>query len=124
MRLPVKALVAFVAVLAGLGAVLDTAAARSPYDGAWTVTLTPTRGECTSSFWFGIRVINGRLYPGGSGEGFRLSGAVSGKGAVRASVTNGSETAHASGRLSRASGRGSWVAPTRRCYGVWTAVRS
>lgn len=123
MRLGKKALLGAAAISLSILAPLGPALAAGPYDGAWTVTLSPTRGECTSSFWIGIRVINGRLYPGGSGDGFRLSGAVSNKGAVRASVTNGSETAHASGRLSRATGRGNWVAPSRPCYGVWTAVR-
>src|SRR3569833_2826538 len=94
MRLGIKTLVLAAAFAAATAAGVLESQARGPFDGVWNVTLQPTRGECPNSFWIGIRVANGRLYPAGSGGGFSLAGTGSNNGAVRAQVSNGGDGAN------------------------------
>jgi hypothetical protein len=113
----IVALVAF--ALPGLS---QTAFAHRTYDGPWTVTLVGDQGGCISSFYFGLRVVNGTL--SASGGGFALVGRVSSKGAVWANVGSGDTTARAYGRLSRSVGYGRWTSPSRGCVGRWSARRT
>jgi hypothetical protein len=99
-----------------------SATARTLYDGPWTVTMRTTRGDCSTSFFFGVTVINGTVSQ--SGGGFTLTGQVSQRGAVRAAIGSGDQVAHASGQLARSRGGGSWVSPGRGCAGRWSAVRN
>src|SRR5262249_49779943 len=40
--------------------------ARSPYDGAWSVLIVTTRGDCDRAYRYGISIINGYIrYEGG-----------------------------------------------------------
>jgi hypothetical protein len=122
MHIGFRTVLAAAAVSASLATGLTSASARGPYDGPWTVNLSPTRGGCSDSFYFGVQVANGRIHA--SGGGFALAGRVSNGGAVRASISSQAGTAHASGRLGGRSGRGTWVAPSRGCQGVWSATRN
>jgi hypothetical protein len=56
----------------------------------------------------------------------KFRGYVAKSGAVRASVTVQDKYASGSGRLSSASGRGTWrgYAGNERCSGYWTAQRN
>lgn len=123
MRIGIKAFVLAAAFGAATVAGVRDSSARGPFDGVWNVTFQPTAGECSSSFWIGVRIVDGRLYPAGSGGGFTLAGTVNKSGVVRASVSNGSDAANGTGRLARAAGRGNWAATSGRCVGVWSAVR-
>ncbi len=98
------------------------ASARSAYDGGWTVTMASNAGSCASSFYFGVVVRNGII--SASGGGFNLSGRVTSRGTVSASIGSGEHLARAYGYLSRSSGSGRWVSPSRGWSGAWSARRS
>jgi hypothetical protein len=119
MRFPSKILV-LLGIVAGL-LWSSPASARTPFDGAWTVTMNTVRGDCAASFYFGVQVYNGRL--SASGGGFNLTGRVSPKGMVSATVGSGNQYSRAYGRLGRRSGAGTWVSPSRGCAGRWAATR-
>jgi hypothetical protein len=100
---------------------LDGAAARSAYDGTWSLTFTTERGSC-STYHFAVDITNGMVtHP----NLVRFRGRVSSNGRVRASVTAGSRHASGSGRLTGSSGRGRWAGHSGgdRCSGSWTAQR-
>ncbi|MBV8746650.1 MAG: hypothetical protein JO134_16560, partial [Xanthobacteraceae bacterium] len=101
----------------------DTAEAANPFDGSWWVTITTTRGSCSSGGMFRLEVRNGGVY--GGGGGFAVGGRVAPNGATRVSVSSGSSRASGGGRLAGNSGRGSWRGTGSEgvCAGVWTASR-
>jgi hypothetical protein len=101
---------------------LNTAAARSPYDGSWNLTFVTQRGACDRTYQFQIQIASGSLsHP----NLVRLRGRVSAAGKVRASVTVGSKHAVGAGQLRRTSGRGRWAGYSgeARCSGYWIAQR-
>ncbi len=106
-----------------LTAVAATADAATPYDGSWWVTITTTRGSCSSGGMFRLEIRNGGVY--GGGGGFSVGGRVARNGAVSVSVSSGSSHASGGGRLGRSSGRGSWRGTGSEgvCAGVWSASR-
>lgn len=116
-----KALLIAGLVVFALPGTSQTASAHRTYDGPWTVTLVGDQGGCISSFYFGLRVVNGNL--AASGGGLAMVGRVSRAGSVWANVGTGDTTARASGRLTQWVGYGRWVAPSRGCTGRWSARR-
>jgi hypothetical protein len=102
--------------------ILATAAnARGRYDGDWSLSITTTRGEC-STYTFAARITNGRVsFPGL----VRANGRVTGKGVVRVTVAAGDKFAAGSGRLTRGYGSGRWsgYSGSGRCSGTWWAQR-
>ena len=71
------------------------ASARTVFDGAWSLTIATTRGQC-STYNFPARITNGRVsFPGL----VRANGRVTPKGAVRVTVAAGDKVAWGSGRL-------------------------
>jgi hypothetical protein len=115
-----------VGVLASVcvAAIATESPARTPYDGAWSVLIVTTRGECDRAYRYGVSIINGFIrYDGGM---VNMQGRVSANGAVRVRLTSGGAYASGSGRLTRTSGRGSWsgVSGQSRCAGYWQASRS
>ena len=101
-----------------------TAPARSPYDGPWSVTIVTQRGSCQPSYRAGVEIVNGYVTYSGSG-GVSMSGRVAANGSVRVAVSAGGDAANGSGRLSRTTGRGSWVgrSGSELCTGYWVAER-
>jgi hypothetical protein len=100
----------------------SVAAARSPYDGSWSLHIVTERGAC-DRYNFPVQITKGRVtFPGL----VKASGRVSPKGAVRVFVSAMGKTASGSGRLSRSSGHGRWAGRSGhdRCSGTWTAHRS
>jgi len=100
-----------------------TAHARSAYDGSWDLVFVTQRGPCDPTYNFTVNVSNGVVtHP----NLVKFRGYVSKSGAVRASVTVQDKYASGSGRLSSASGRGTWSghAGNARCSGYWTAQRN
>lgn len=98
--------------------------ARTPYDGSWSVLIVTTRGDCDRAYRYGVTIANGHiLYDGG---GVNLYGRVSGRGAVRVTVTSSNARANGTGRLTRSAGRGGWtgISGQSRCSGYWQASRS
>jgi hypothetical protein len=106
-----------------LSAVVGTAEAANPFDGSWWVTITTTRGSCSSGGMFRLEVRNGGV--SGGGGGFAVGGRVAPSGATSVSVSSGSSRASGGGRLAGNSGRGSWrgTGSEGTCSGVWTASR-
>ena len=103
-------------------ATFDTAAARPPYDGSWSLTFVTQRGACDRTYHFGVQITNGIVsHP----NLVRFRGWVAPGGKVRASVTAGSKHASGAGRLNRTSGRGYWAgySGSDRCSGYWIAKR-
>jgi hypothetical protein len=104
-------------------ALAPTAHARSAYDGSWDLVFVTQRGACDPTYNFTVNVSNGVVtHP----NLLKFRGYVAKSGAARASVTVGDKYASGSGRLSSASGRGTWrgYAGNARCSGYWTAQRN
>ena len=97
--------------------------ARSAYDGSWDLVFVTQRGGCDPAYNFSVNISNGIVtHP----NLVKFHGYVARSGAVRASVTVQDKYAAGSGRLSGASGRGTWSgrSGTARCSGYWTAQRN
>jgi hypothetical protein len=102
-------------------ATADFAAARTNYDGRWSLSIITERGEC-STYNFPVDINNGHVsFPGL----VRARGRVTAKGKVRVTVAVQDKYASGSGRLSLGSGRGRWTgrSGSDRCSGSWTAQR-
>src|SRR3954453_20310943 len=100
-----------------------TAQARSAYDGSWSLVFVTQRGACDPTYNFTVNVSNGVVtHP----NLLKFKGHVAKSGAVGASVAVRDKYASGSGRLSSASGRGTWrgYAGNARCSGYWTAQRN
>jgi hypothetical protein len=107
-----------------IAAVATEAPARTPYDGAWSVLIVTTSGECDRAYRYGISIIDGYIrYDGGA---VAMSGRVSANGVVRVTVLSGGARASGSGRLTRTAGSGGWkgVSGQSECSGYWQANRS
>ncbi|MGE3160167.1 MAG: hypothetical protein AB7E84_11935 [Xanthobacteraceae bacterium] len=117
------AAVAFVVAFGGSDA---NAQRRNPFDGAWSVNIQVTRGDCNSNALYGVVITNGSVrYAGGANVA--VAGSVSTKGAVSVRVASGSQSAAGTGRLSLSgTGGGSWSGKgtNGRCSGRWSAQRS
>lgn len=105
----------------------DASAQRgNPFDGAWSVNIQVTRGDCSSNALYGVVITNGSVrYAGGANVA--VAGTVTPKGAVSVRVSSGSQSASGSGRLSMSgSGGGSWSGRGNNgaCSGRWSAQRS
>jgi hypothetical protein len=105
-----------------LVAMACTAHARSAYDGSWDLVFMTQRGACDPSYNFTVNIADGVIT---NPNLVRFRGYVARSGAVRASVVVQDKYASGSGRLSNASGRGTWsgYAGNARCSGYWTAQR-
>src|ERR1700691_1375147 len=116
LSLCVTAIICFVALA-------PAANARSAYDGSWDLVFVTKQGACDPTYNFTVNISNGVVtHP----NLVRFRGYVAKSGAVRASVTVQDKYAAGSGRLSSATGRGTWrgFAGAARCSGYWTAQRN
>ncbi len=122
MRIPRFPVLAATAIAASFATSVANARGPNPYDGAWHVQITTTRGACGSGAGFGLQIRDGIVYGYG---GYDVSGRVTPSGAVRVSVSAGSQTASGSGRLRGNAGRGLWAGAGSQgsCTGYWTASR-
>lgn len=100
------------------------AAARTAYDGNWSVLIVTERGTCDRAYRYGLRIDNGSVIYEGSAA-VNVAGRVTGKGSVNVRVWAGQQGASGSGRLGRASGSGKWrgTGSMGTCSGTWTAER-
>ncbi len=99
-----------------------SAAARTVYDGAWSLSIVTQRGAC-DRYNFPVQISNGHVsFPGL----VRAGGRVSPKGGVRVTVAAMGKSASGSGRLSLSSGSGRWSGRSGndRCSGTWSAQRA
>jgi hypothetical protein len=96
-----------------------SAQAASQFDGNWVGHGVTTSGPCLPNFPLSGRIVNGTTtYPGAAFQ-------VAPSGAVTLTVTVGPNHASAKGRLSGASGVGTWQSqgPSGTCTGTWKAER-
>jgi hypothetical protein len=101
----------------------SSAYARTTYDGSWDLLFVTQRGACDPSYSFTVNVANGIVtHP----NLVKFKGYVAPSGAVHASVTVHDRYASGAGRLSGASGRGTWNGHSGNalCSGYWTAQRN
>ena len=91
------------------------------YDGAWSVVIETTRGNCPAAIRAGVHILAGRLLA--DDQSYRLDGRVSANGAVRVTVSAAGQSAGGSGRLGRDVGRGLWRSSSDECSGQWSAQR-
>lgn len=106
-------------------AMADGAQARSPFDGAWTVSVSGRSGACAGgNYSYNVQIVNGSVrYNGGDAQ---ISGRVSNGGAVVVQVMSGVGNAVGSGRLRGNTGGGSFRGSSQQgpCAGSWTSQRT
>src|SRR6266403_5429628 len=93
------------------------AAAQTPYDGLWQVTVVTKSGSCEASTRSTLTVADGKV----SAAGADVTGSIGREGLVRVSI-NG---AYANGQLSGNVGSGKWNGASAGlpCSGRWEASR-
>src|SRR6267143_4716033 len=93
------------------------AAAQTPYDGLWNVTIVTKTGACEPSTRSTLTVADGKV----SAAGANVSGSIGREGLVRVSIAG----AYANGQLSGNSGSGKWNGASAGvpCSGRWDASR-
>jgi hypothetical protein len=91
------------------------AAAKTTFDGAWSVSVVTSRGDC-GGYSYPIRIDHG-----GVGGQPNVSGRVADNGVIWVLVGTGSRHATGSGRLFASAGSGTWRAIA--CSGTWTAEK-
>lgn len=123
MQMPVLRLAAVVAIGAFFSGAAPQAQAAG-YDGVWSVVVITEKGSCDRAYRYPVRIARGRVtHANAENSSFVISGHVGGGGAVRVSVSRGSQRADGAGRLSHNSGSGRWKAASGDCSGIWTAER-
>jgi len=96
------------------------AAASSPFDGSWSVKIVTQKGTCDSGATVPIRVSNGSI--ASDLPVVKVSGQVAGNGNLSVNVGHGLEHANGVGRLTDATGSGTWKGGL--CSGIWTASKN
>jgi type 1 fimbria pilin len=93
------------------------AAAQTPYDGLWNVTIVTKAGSCEPSTRSTLTVTDGKV----SAAGADVTGSIGREGLVRVSIGG----AFANGQLSGNSGSGKWNGASAGvpCSGRWEASR-
>jgi hypothetical protein len=100
------------------------AAARTAFDGQWSVLIVTNTGPCDRAYRYGLAIQDGAVIYQGSAA-VNVAGRVANNGLVRVRVWSGQQGASGSGRLSRRDGNGTWqgTGSMGTCSGVWTAER-
>jgi len=111
-------------VLAGTG----LAPAKTPYDGAWAVTIMTEKGSCDPAFRYAVLVSDGSItYDARENSGLvAISGKVDRQGQVRVNLSRGEQQANGNGKLSENGGAGTWIGKSSAasCAGRWEAKRN
>ena len=100
------------------------AAARTPYDGNWSVLIVTNSGPCDRAYRYGLSIRDGSVFYEGSAA-VNVAGRVGRNGMVNVRVWVGQQGASGVGRLSRNAGGGEWrgTGSMGSCAGVWSAER-
>ena len=112
-------------IAAGLSlfAVAGVAQAQQKFDGRWSVLLETEKGECDRAYRYPVAIEKGIVRYAGD-AGFQVTGKVAANGSVQGSVETGQTRASVRGRLSGASGSGTWtISGGRNCSGNWSAEK-
>jgi hypothetical protein len=114
--------------LAGFVLALATAsgvpALAAPHDGRWSVVVITEKGDCDQAYRYEVAVDDGKVSYAGR-EQVQFSGTVAGNGAVKVNIRLGEQGATGSGKLSGASGTGTWqgTGNSGACAGRWEAEK-
>ena len=113
----------FAALALATGLTQPGAAIADPakFDGTWSVQLVTNSGVCDASSSAALTVHGGHVRAGGAGVS--VSGQIGANGSVNLALQKGPAQGTASGKLSAASGSGTWTVSTMGCSGGWTAQR-
>jgi hypothetical protein len=105
----------FASALAAL--VAAPAAAQTPYDGLWQVTVVTKTGSCEAQTRSTLTIADGKI----SAPGADVSGSIGREGLVKVSIGG----AYANGQLSGNAGSGKWNGASAGipCSGRWEASR-
>src|ERR1043166_9006880 len=111
-------------ILAATTLIPAPAAARTVYDGNWSVLIVTQAGPCDRAYRYGLRIVNGSVIYEGSAP-VNVAGRVNPNGAVNVRVWAGQQGASGAGRLSRNFGGGQWrgTGSMGTCAGTWSAER-
>ena len=93
----------------------------SVFDGAWSLVVETTRGNCPMAIRAGVRILAGQVLA--DDPSYRVDGRVARSGAVRVTVFAAGQSGGAHGRLWSGAGRGVWRTSSGDCSGKWTAER-
>ena len=93
----------------------------SSYDGAWSVVIQTTRGDCPAGIRAGVRIVGGHVVA--QDQSYSVAGLVTSNGAIRVNVSAAGQSAGGFGHMTRKSGHGLWRTSTGECSGRWTAER-
>jgi hypothetical protein len=112
-----KIFCAFVVTSAAAALSAVPAAAQTPYDGLWNVTIVTKAGSCEPSTRSTLTVADGKV----SAAGADVTGSIGREGLVRVSIGG----AYANGQLSGNTGSGKWNGASAGvpCSGRWEASR-
>lgn len=100
-----------------------SAAASTPFDGAWEVQVFSEDTDCEIADAVPIRVADGNVrYRGWFGPS--TTGQVTPDGALQVRFAYLGDVVDVAGRLQGATGVGQWVSPTLECIGTWVAART
>jgi hypothetical protein len=94
------------------------------YDGLWSVLIVTEKGTCDRGYRYPVRITRGRVgHANPELSSFEIKGQVGAGGAVKVTVSRGSQSAHGSGRLGAGRGTGRWKTGSGECSGYWTAEK-
>jgi hypothetical protein len=98
-------------------------AAAAPHDGAWSVLIVTQKGNC-DTYRYSVNIQNGTVKLAEDAP-VNLVGTVASSGAIKVSVSRGTQRADGTGRLSGSKGSGSWkgTAQNSQCSGRWEAEK-
>src|SRR3954467_385833 len=121
---PVRLLPLFAALAFTASFAPEPAAARTNYDGNWSVLIVTNSGPCDRAYRYGLSIRDGKVFNEGSAA-VNGDGRVAPNGLVRVRVWAGSQSASGAGRLSSNYGSGNWrgSGSASSCAGSWTAER-
>src|SRR3954451_3159167 len=108
---------AFALATAAAALAAAPAAAQTPYDGLWNVTIVTKSGSCEPSTRSTLTVTDGKV----SAAGADVTGSIGREGLVKVSIGG----AYANGQLSGNAGSGKWNGASAGvpCSGRWEASR-
>jgi hypothetical protein len=99
-------------------------AARTAFDGIWSVLVVSREGACNATFRYGVEISNGNVLNAGGAQ-VAIDGRVAPSGVIQVSVAASGQQALGVGRLSRTLGSGTWQGQGSAgfCAGIWQAER-
>jgi|SRR3954468_13068255 hypothetical protein len=100
------------------------AAARSPFDGNWSVLIVTQSGQCDRAYRYGLKIQDGSVIYEGSAP-VNVAGRVANNGMVKVRLWAGQQGASGTGRLRGGNGGGDWsgTGSMGSCAGTWSAER-